>query len=111
MLTKAIEKINAEMQKAPNDKYIEAIGQYIIDRCSEESAAEKVLEAGKTLARCLDSVKTKARGKAKNGCAVMTDSEVFCLVCEYFGFGEKRSAESTKPAKVNVDLNDFFKGV
>ena len=29
----AVEKINTEMQKRPDDPYTEVIGHYIIDRC------------------------------------------------------------------------------
>ena len=39
MIDKAIEKINAEMQKDPSDRYMEIVGHYIIDRCDEALAA------------------------------------------------------------------------
>lgn len=31
----AIAKINAEMQKDPDNTYLEIVGHYIIDRCAE----------------------------------------------------------------------------
>ena len=40
MIEKAIEKINAEMQKDPSDRYMEIIGHYIIDRCDEALAVK-----------------------------------------------------------------------
>lgn len=36
MIDKAIEKINAAMQKDPDNRYMEIVGHYIIDRCVDE---------------------------------------------------------------------------
>ena len=44
MNDKAIEKINAGMQKNANDPYAEIIGQYIIDRYLDGTAAGLVLK-------------------------------------------------------------------
>lgn len=41
-MDKAMEKINEEMQKNPNDLYTEVIGHYITDRCMDVDAAEKI---------------------------------------------------------------------
>lgn len=46
MNMQAVERINQEMQKNPTDKYMEIIGQYIIDRCANDDDGAKVAEAG-----------------------------------------------------------------
>ncbi len=102
MKEKAIEKINAEMQKNPDNQYIEIIGQYIIDKCESDAAAEKVLAAGKTLSGCLDKIKAAAKKKAINGVGVVTEDEAFAEVNKYFGFTEKPKET------VVIDLDKFF---
>lgn len=42
----AIAKINEEMQKDPNNRYLEILGQYIIDRCSEKAVASVIWSDG-----------------------------------------------------------------
>lgn len=102
MKEKAIEKINAEMQKNPDNQYIEIIGQYIIDKCESDAAAEKVLTDGKTLSACLDKIKALAKKKAINGVGVVTEDEAFTEVNKYFGFAEKPKET------VDIDLDKFF---
>ena len=43
-IQEAIIKINTEMQAKPDDLYLEAIGQHVIDRCGNVAAAEAVLK-------------------------------------------------------------------
>lgn len=105
MKEKAIEKINAEMQKNPDNNYIEIIGHYIIDKCESDATAEKVLAAGKTLSGCLDRIKALAKKKAINNIGVVTEEEAFAEVDNYFGF----SAEQPKQKEtVAIDLDKFF---
>lgn len=69
----AIAKINEEMQKDPNNRYLEILGQYIIDRCSE-----KAVEA--------------AARKKKGQCIVMSDGEIFDAADEYLGVSKSDKA-------------------
>lgn len=85
MTAEAIVKINAEMQKHPNDQYREIIGQYIIDRCHDKAVAELVMQDGKTLEGALKAVSDAARKAACNQVAVMTPAQVFQKVDKYFG--------------------------
>lgn len=101
MAYQAIIKINEEMQKDPDDEYIEAIGQYVIDKCSSDANADLVMAEGKTLAGCLAAVESYAKTKAKHNKAVLKDSEVFEQVDRYFGFREEKKA-------VSLDLSDFL---
>ena len=119
---KAIEKINAEMQKNPNDSYIEIIGHYIIDRCEEQNAAEKVAIKGKTLKGAMNAVMAKAQKAKKGNVAVLTPATVFGTVDAYFGITTDTAAqlkatqgETPAPAatpaptnKVNLSLEDFL---
>ena len=93
MNDKAIEKINAEMQKNASDQYTEIVGHYIIDRCLDAACAEKVMEDGKSLKGAMDAIMAKAR-KAKTGnVAVLTPEAVFGAVDKYFGFPLNSSAQ------------------
>lgn len=42
----AIMKINAEMQKDPQNPYLEIVGTYVIDRCGEENT-ERAVDGGR----------------------------------------------------------------
>lgn len=120
MIEKAIEKINAEMQKDPSDRYMEIIGHYIIDRC-DEALAVKIAE-GKTLKDSMTAVERKAKS-VRNGRSVvpMTPDELFGEVDKYFGLSSDaaaqwkaiglQSARPDPPAERgggDINLDDFF---
>lgn len=123
MIDQAIEKINAEMQKDPDDPYMEIIGHYVIDRCDEALAAK--IADGKTLKGAMAAVVKKAQSK-RNGRTVvpMTPDEVFGEVDKYFGLSADTTArgktlglqppgtpvmeERSQVAFVRTDLADFF---
>ena len=123
----AVEKINAEMQKRPDDPYTEIIGHYIIDRCGLDADCERKAAAEKkTLEGAMDAVMAEAKKKAVNGCAVLTPDAVFGEVDRYFGFpadelAQLRAMRGTgrvpapavpeapaAPAAVSLDLTDFL---
>lgn len=124
MIDQAIEKINAEMQKNPSDPYTEIIGHYVIDRCMDEVSAAKVCAEKKTLKGAMEAVTAKAR-KAKTGnVAVLLPGDVFGEVDRYFGLSADPAAQqkamaaaapggavsrsAPPPARVNLNLTDFF---
>lgn len=122
----AVEKINAEMQRRPDDPYTEIIGHYIIDCCGLDADCERKAAAEKkTLAGAMDAVWAAAKKKAMNGCAVLTPDAVFGEVDRYFGFpadelaqlramrgvGASAPAVPEAPAAqaaVSLDLTDFL---
>ena len=124
MRDKAVKKINTEMQKKPNDLYTEIIGQYIIDRCSDEAVAARAADPGKSLAGAMSAVMAAAKKSARNGVAVLAPAAVFGEVDKYLGIPEDRAAQTAammaaggqapavpevKPAgKVALDLADFL---
>lgn len=102
MKDKAIEKINAEMQKSGNDPYTEIVGHYIIDRCLDAACAEKVMKDGKTLKGAMDAVMERAK-KAKHGSvAVLTPGDVFGAVDKYFGFSTNTAAQMAALSSVSA---------
>ena len=85
VIDKAIEKINAEMQKDPNNVYMEIIGHYIIDRCTDDVTAARVAADGKTLGGAMSAVTAAARKIAVGNVAALTPEPVFNAVDNYFG--------------------------
>lgn len=118
----AIEKINEEMQKNPDDQYTEYIGSYVIDRCSDPDVAEKVMAEDKSLKGCMDEILGAAKKVAKQttggSVAAMTPNAVFAIVDTYFGIPADRDAwmkilcglapEPVNEETVSLDLASFF---
>ncbi len=118
MVQKAIEKINAEIQKAPNDIYRAIIGEYIIDHMLTDEDAAKVLDEKKTLGKALEEINSKAKKQATGSTAFIENSVVYGWAMKYFGLeGEDSPNPQTaaekpkeKPAEKGIVLNleDFF---
>ncbi len=111
----AIEKLNNEIQKKPQDLYTALVGEHLIDCITTETAAEKVLEKGKTLEEALKKIRGNAKEKAVGGCAVIADEEVYKWAREYFGLeaieaGDVKSANIAEPKKkeLHLSLEDFL---
>ena len=112
----AIEKINSEMQKSPNNTYIEIIGQYVIDRCAAPACDEAVAVEGKTLSEAMKLVESAAKKQKQGSVAVLSPSEVFGIIDKYFGIPTNESAQlkaigidvAPKPANNVLNLSDFL---
>jgi hypothetical protein len=113
-IQEAIIKINTEMQVKPDDLYLEAIGQHVIDHCGNVAAAEAVLKKGKTLKGAMDKVMEAAKVRKQGSVAVMRDDEVYAIVDRYFGIDSMEpvtplpASEPQSRKIVNVDFGDFF---
>lgn len=123
MLEKAILKLQSEIGKG-NNPYITVIGEFLIQHIkSNPAAAEKIMQADKTIAKSLDAMKEAAKKKAVGGCAMLTDQEGFQIVLKYFGISGHVSVPSmvhvegkampeikpvTKDIDFNVSLDDFI---
>lgn len=102
MNIEAIQKINMEMQKKPDDLYTEIIGHYVIDRCTDDITAAKILKADKTLAGAMNAVLDTAK-RAKNGnVAVLTPDKVFGAVDHYFNLATDLKAQQKAMATVGA---------
>ncbi len=110
-IEEAIKKINTEIQKQPNNRYLALVGEHIIDQITTEAAAEKVLKEEKTLARSLTGIENRARKQTTGNHAVIEDAVVYGWAREYFGLTEAANpqthAEALKKG-VCVKLEDFF---
>ena len=95
-MEKAIAKINSEMQKKPNDKNLEIIGQYIIDRCTAQEVADSV-NGDKTLDGAMKAIEDAARKKG-SGCVMMRDEEIFDAVDAYLGIAKDNEARRSSKA-------------
>lgn len=89
----AIEKINREMQKDPDDLYTEIVGHYVIDRCMEPACERAAAEDDKTLDGAMRAIRQAAEKKKKGNVAVLTPQEVFQAVDTYFGFALDAAAQ------------------
>ena len=85
-MEEAIKKINTEMQKDPNNTYMEIIGHYLIDRATvEPMVASAINEPKKTLKGAMDKVVETAKQKKQGGVAVLMPQQVFDVIDDYFG--------------------------
>nr|DAP71888.1 MAG TPA: PcfK-like protein [Caudoviricetes sp.] len=100
MIERAIEKIKREMKQKKDNSYIQAIGDYLLKQVEiNRDAAEKICDGTKTIENSLKEVEKVAKKKAVAGCAVLSDSEVFKIVREYYQF----EAVQDKFIQVEVD--------
>lgn len=93
MINQAIAKINAEMQKNSDDLYTEIVGQYVIDRITDNETAKKILADKKDLKGAMDAVMKKAKLQKRGNVAVLTPAEVFGAVDAYFGLKRDDNAQ------------------
>ena len=102
MLDKAIEKIKDEIKKS--DRGTKVIGDFVIQYIKNNTEdAEKVLQEGKTIEGGLKEVFKVAKTRAKSGCAMLEDPEVFEIVLKYFGIqGDISKANYTPENKSNT---------
>ena len=94
----AIVKINEAMQKDAANKYLEIVGQYIIDRVTNEASAELVLAEDKTLSGACDAIKALAAKNSRGNVGVVSDIEGLAAVDRYFGFDEASGRVSVSAA-------------
>lgn len=98
----AINKIDSEAEKM-KDTTSTLIASHIIDTyLTSDENAEKVLDEKKSLNKCIDNIKSKAKQQATNGMAMIDSEVVYGWVKDYFGF-----AVDCKGSKV-IDLFDFI---
>lgn len=118
---KAVAKINGEMQAEPDNRYLEIIGQYVIDRCTDEATCAQVAAEGKTLQGAMSAVMAKAKKAQRGNVAVLMPGEVFGAVDTYFGMPTDERAQlaammgaapaASVPASrrtVALDFDDFL---
>ena len=123
----AIEKLDAEMEKA-KDSCSKDIAEQLLQLASScPEVAEKILEQKKTLAGALDAIKAEAKKHAVGGCGCVDEAQAVKIACKYYNIkATKPAAEpaavrqalgktsetsmdtGTGAAAVSVNLDDFF---
>lgn len=98
MRTEAMEKNNGEMQEHPDDRVLEAVGQYLIDHMTEEDAG-RLTKRGKSLSGAVKAMEDAARRTAKNGVGVLTDAEAWRIVRRYYGLPEDAGERENAPKR------------
>lgn len=85
------------------------IKDYIEGLCkTDEVLAGKYEKSGKDIEGCCKYIKSEAKKKAKNGCAVIADAEVFGWAIHYFDECLK-APENAPEAQVKVSSNPIAK--
>ena len=106
---KAIELINDEMQRCPDDMMLETLGHRYIDASGQAAeTADAIIaayESGKNLKGAIKKSKDHFRSRNKNGVAYIPDAEVHEFIDKYFGVDLDTA---TPPPKRRVDLGDFL---
>ena len=88
LIQKAIDKIDKEAE-AINAPAVTVVASQIIDvYLKSDENAKKALDKEKTLKKCWNDVKSKARKQASGGCAMVSDDTVFEWVKDYYGFAQ-----------------------
>lgn len=98
----AIEKLDAEMEKAKDScsKYIAEQLLQLASSCPE--VAEKILEQKKTLAGALDAIKAEAKKHAVGGCGCVDEAQAVKIACKYYNI--KATKPAAEPAAVRQAL-------
>lgn len=123
----AIEKLDAEMEKAKDScsKYIAEQLLQLATSCPE--VAEKILKQQKTLAGALAAVRQEAKKHAVGGCACIDETQTMEIACKYYDIDNTEPAAGAAAANqalgkmpetpmdtgagaaaVSVNLDDFF---
>ena len=120
MIEDAIRRINAEMQQHPSDRMLEAVGQYLIDICTDEDTAKALLDEKKTLAGAISAMREAARKKQHGGYYAMAPDVAWEIVRKYYGIAVDDAAPPTasggsplkegaaEDGKIDLDFDSFW---
>lgn len=84
--------------KDDNEKII----QDYLEENASDTLAEKINNGKKTLADCWNYIISEAKSRAKSGCCVMRDAEVFGLSIHFFEEDEIKVAKKQEAPRVEV---------
>ena len=103
----AIEKLRSEMEQNKNHRYIQIVGNFLVQYVTKNpSAAERILAEGKTIKDSLNNMKNEARKNQIEGCGVLSDEEGFAVVLKYYSITPAGMlVSSPAPAAVDFDVS------
>lgn len=94
----AKEKLEKEMRKAADRKFVEPVIEYLLKRCAEdEGLAEDVLQEHKTWQKCFDYIYNQANKQSKGNYTFVREDIVYEWAEDYYHKDDK--AEEEKKAK------------
>ena len=67
------------------------IEETINERCTTEEVANKILDGKKSIKDLINDIRNKAKEKAVNNMAAISDEEVRGMVLKYFGIDETKA--------------------
>jgi len=112
---RAIDKLDAECEKHPDNMPYRAIEEYLRSRLiASDSDCEAILADGKTIEGAYSEMEKAARAKRKGNaaCVVLSPDEAYRIVDRYFGLGEKsQTSEINLPNKTpapTVEVKSIF---
>lgn len=103
-IQKSIDKIDKEAEELGGGQFMIIASHIIENYLTTDDNADKVLDEGKTLSKCMTACKSKAKEQAQNGFAMIDDETVYGWVSEYYGFSDLQSTAKNKI----VDLFDVL---
>ena len=110
MLNKALDKIEAELEKNIDNRNLIVIGDYLVNLCKKSpSAAEKIADESKSMIGALKYMikHVEKQASRENNCIAVPDGEGFEVVCEYYGIGDIEETHKESETKV-VSIFDMF---
>lgn len=98
-----MEKLRNEMAQNPDNKYVQVVGDFLLDYLRKHPAE---LPADKTIKGSLDAMREEARKNQSGGVGVLTPDEGFEIVLRYFGFEQQEQ----RSQGLDVTLEDLLGG-
>jgi len=119
MKEQAIAKIRDEMTANPGSAYHTTIGEYLLSHIEHwPEHAANILADGKTISKSLDHMREVASKKKTGNFAMLTPSEGFAAVSEYYGIIETNPviniaspspvASASSPGAFDISLDDLL---
>lgn len=101
MREKALAKLDKEMAEN-KDLYSQALGNMLKEQVkNSDEAAGIIANTDITIASSLEVVKVEAKSKAVNGCAVLTDEEVYKIVLNNYGIKTRKKVKQEVKKEVS----------
>lgn len=98
MQAEAIAKLQSEISSSDNPA-VQAIGQFLLQHLEQNPGdASSILKTDKTIIKSLEAMRKVAEKKKVGNMAVLSDSEGFAIVLNYFK-GEESAATDPKKQK------------
>jgi hypothetical protein len=97
MKEQAIEKLLKEMEAAGGKRYVQVVGQMLIQAMDRyPDLAEKVLQEDKTIKESIEKMRDEAAKQKEGNVGILSDVDAMPIILKYYGV--KMSSEVPAPA-------------